>query len=95
MISIACTRNAFHTTEISYFITSNDRLKIFHSQLKPFLKRVILHFTKLREFADDKNKFDDNSEKISNSGENSVIKGEIARYEQFISCFPVGYRKYR
>ena len=38
----------------------------------------------MRECADDNFKFDENSRKFSECVENTVGKGEIARYEQFL-----------
>ena len=57
---------------------------------------TILDFSKLKEFADDNFKFDQNGRKLSIWVENTVGKGEIARYEQFLfflqcfqkACFP-------
>ena len=51
---------------------------------------------KLKEFADDNFKFDENGRKLSKQVENTVEKGEIACYEQFLlfpqcfqqACFP-------
>ena len=46
--------------------------------------------SKLREFADDNFRFDENSAKVSRRVENIVGKREIARYEQFLlfsQCF--------
>ena len=57
---------------------------------KPFPKRQILDFSKLEEFADDNNKFNENDREFSIRVENTVGKGEIARYEQFLlfpQCF--------
>ena len=48
-------------------------------------RRHILDSSKLKEFADDNFKFDENSSKLSKLVENTVWKGEIARYEQFLS----------
>ena len=45
---------------------------------------------KLKEFADDNFKFVDNDRKFSKLVENTVRKGEIAQYEQFLlfaQCF--------
>ena len=42
----------------------------------------------MKEFADDNFKFDENGRKLSKQVENTVGKGEIARYEQFL-LFPV------
>ena len=55
-----------------------------------------IYSSKLKEFADDNFKFDKNSRKLSKQVENTVGKGEIARYEQFLlfqnrfqkACFP-------
>ena len=58
--------------------------------LKPFHKRQILDSSILKEFADDNIKFDDNGGKFSEREENTVGKGEIVRYEQFLlfpQCF--------
>ena len=44
----------------------------------------------MKEFADDNFKFDKNDNKLSKWVENTVGKGEIARYEQFLlfpQCF--------
>ena len=41
----------------------------------------------LKEFADDNFKFDENGREFSKPVENTVGKGEIARYEQFL-LFP-------
>ena len=38
----------------------------------------------MKEFADDNFKFNKNGKKFSKSVENTVGKGEIARYEQFL-----------
>ena len=46
----------------------------------------------LKEFADDNFKFDENGRKLSKQVENTVGKGEIARYEQFFP-FPTVFSK--
>ena len=56
----------------------------------PVSKHQILYFSKPKEFADDNLKFDENDRKISKWVENTVVKGEIARHEQFLlfpQCF--------
>ena len=58
----------------------------------PFPKRQILDSSKLKEFADDNFKFDKNGRKLSTQVENTVGKGEIARYEQFL-LFPQCFQK--
>ena len=55
-----------------------------------FPKRQILDSSKLKEFADDIFKFDENGRKFLKWVENTVGKGEVARYEQFLlfrHCF--------
>ena len=54
-----------------------------HYQMKNF---------RLKEFADDNFKFDENGRKLSKQEENTVGKGEIARYEQFL-LFPQCFKK--
>ena len=59
-------------------------------------RRQILDSSKLKEFADDNFKFEENGRKLSKRVENPVGKGEIARYEHFLlfsqcfqkACFP-------
>ena len=55
-------------------------------------KRQISDASKLKEFSDDNFKFDENGTKFSNRVENTVGKGEIARYEQFL-LFPQCFQK--
>ena len=62
----------------------------------PITRRQILDSSKLKEFADDNFKFEENGRKLSKEVENTVRKGEIARYDQFLifsqcfqkTCFP-------
>ena len=61
------------------------------SYMYPCPKRQILDPSKLKEFADDKFKFDENSRKFSKWLEDTVGKGEIARYEQFL-LFPLCFQ---
>ena len=56
------------------------------------LYRQILDFSRLKEFADDNVRFDENGRKLSKRVENTVGKGEIARYEQFL-LFPQCFQK--
>ena len=58
----------------------------------PITRRQILDSSKLKEFADDNFKFDKNERKLSEQVENTVGKGEIARYEQFL-LFPQCFQK--
>ena len=52
----------------------------------------ILDKSNLKQSADDNFKFDENSRKFSKRVENTVGKGEIARYEQFL-LFPQCFQK--
>ena len=44
----------------------------------------MLDSSKLKEFVDNDFKFDENGRKLSKQVENTVGKGEIALYEQFL-----------
>ena len=55
-------------------------------------KRQMLDSSKLKVFADDNFKFDKNSKTIFKQVENTVGKGKIARYEQFL-LFPQCFQK--
>ena len=58
--------------------------------VKHLPKRQILDSSTLKEFADDNFKFDEDGRMFSRRVENTVGKGEIARYEQFLlflQCF--------
>ena len=59
---------------------------------QPFPKRQILDSSKLKEFADDNFKFDENGSKFSQRVENTVGKREIAHYEQLL-LFPQCFQK--
>ena len=59
-------------------------------KLKIINRQQIFDSSKLKEFADDNFKFDENGRKLARQVENTVGKGEIARYEQFLlflQCF--------
>ena len=51
-----------------------------------FPKRQNLDSSKLKEFADDNFRFKENGRKLSKLVENTVGKGEIARFDQFLLC---------
>ena len=68
---------------------------IFHflMHFNPLSDDKIFHSSKLKEFADDDFKFAGNGRKLSKRVENTVGKGEIACYEQFLrfpQCFSKG-----
>ena len=56
------------------------------------LSQTTFFFSKLKEFADDNFKFDENNGKYSEWVEHSVETGEIARNEQFL-LFPPSFQK--
>ena len=58
----------------------------------PLPDDIILDWSKLKQFADDNFEFDVNSRKFYKLVENTVGKGEIARYEQFL-LFPQCFQK--
>ena len=60
--------------------------------VNPFPNDKFLDSFKLKEFADDNLKLDENGGKFSERIENTVGKGEIARYEQFL-LFPQCFQK--
>ena len=53
------------------------------SSFNPFPKSQILDSSKLKEFADDNLKFDENGRKLSKRIENTMGKREMAHCEQF------------
>ena len=53
---------------------------------------INLDSSKLKEFANDNFKFDENGRKLFKRLENTVGKGEIAHYEQFL-FFPQCFQK--
>ena len=57
-----------------------------------FPKQQVLESSKLKEFADDNVKFDEKDRKFSKWMENTVGKGEIAHYKQFL-LFPQCFQK--
>ena len=57
----------------------------------PFPNDKFLDSLKLKEFADDNFKFDENCKKLSKWVENTVGRGEIARYKQFL-LFPLCFQ---
>ena len=55
-------------------------------------RQQILDWSKLKQSADNNFKFDENIRKFSKWVENTVGKGEIARFEQFL-LFPQCFQK--
>ena len=62
----------------------------FQNSFNPLPGDKMLDWSKLKQFADDNFRFDENSRKLSKWVENTVGKGEIACYMQFLlfpQCF--------
>ena len=57
---------------------------------KPFPKQQVLDSSKLKEFADNNSKFNENGRKFFRQVENTVGKGEIARYHTVFSYNDLG-----
>ena len=78
------------------------KFRLFLTQLRTGLQTTIsvwvkmtessLNSSSLKEFADDNFIFDEYGRKFSKRVENTVVKGEIARYEQFV-LFPRCFQK--
>ena len=71
------------TLHVSFFV----EIDLFNSTLP---KKQVLDSCKLKEFAKNNFKFDENGRKCSKQVANAVEKGEIARYKQFLpfkQCF--------
>ena len=77
--------------ELSLNVTI-PRQRFDRSRQFNFTKQQILDSSKLKEFADDNFKFDENGREFSKQVENTVGKEEIARYEQFL-LFPQWFQK--
>ena len=60
--------------------------------VNPLPDDKILDRSNLKQSADDNFKFDENSRKFSKQVENTVGKGEISRYKQFL-LFPQCFQK--
>ena len=69
-----------------------QKLELSLNVTKSFPKQQILDASKLKEFADDNFKFNENGTKFSKRVENNVGKGETARYKQFL-LFPHCFQK--
>ena len=67
-------------------------VSVFAMDTKFFPKLQILNSSKPKEFADENFKFDENGRMSFKWVENTVGKGEIARYEQFL-LFPQCFQK--
>ena len=76
---------------VTFILWSESSFSLDQSRNLSFSKGL-MHLQKLKEFADNNFKFDENGRKLSKLVENTVGKGEIARYEQFL-LFPQCFQK--
>ena len=88
--------NQFHnmTILVAQQRSSQNSLAKLKYKYQPITRRQILNSSKLKDSADDNFKFDKNGRKLSKRVENTVGKGEIACYEQFLlfqQCFQKAY----
>ena len=69
-------------------------MAMYHVDIKYLTLSQTTNFRllKLKEFADDNFEYNENGRKFSKRVENTVEKGEIARYEQFL-LFPQCFQK--
>ena len=84
---VLTTKSDMGSPYLSPYLSSNTTLLFF----LPFPKQQILDSSKLKEFADNNFKCDENGRKFSKQVENAVGKGEIALYEKFLlspQCTP-------
>ena len=72
-----------HIVHLSLSSACNDIDFLPNDILNPFPNGKF-KTSKLREFADDNFKFDENGRKFLKQVENTVEKGEISPYEQFL-----------
>ena len=82
--------NPFSNTPFSVHPKFRGCRRQLKCDYQPFPKRQILDSSNPKELADDNFKFVENGRKLSKRVENTVAKGEIARYEQFLlfpQCF--------
>ena len=83
---------------VTFILSSGNAFKLVPFKILMFGKELthyqttILDSSKLKAFADDNFKCDENGRKLSKRVENTVGKGEIARYEQFL-LFPQCFQK--
>ena len=76
--------------KLQLFMSGAGLVSMVLALVQPFPKRQIFNISKLKKFADDNFKFHENGGKFSIRVENTVGKGEIACYEQFLlfqQCF--------
>ena len=88
MLSLQNTHWVTQKHQKLYCLCTMSHLPYHHIQngtdLKSSPNDKILDWSKLKQSADDNFQFDENSRKFSKQVKNTVGKGQIARYEQFL-----------
>ena len=79
LVSLEKFISSFSKTSAVSFMTL-----LLYDIVYPITRRQILDSSKLKEFADSNFKFDKKGRMLCKQVENTVGKGEIARYEQFL-----------
>ena len=79
-------------TTINTCEVKSNYSKLAAAYFNPFPNNNFQTLQKLRRFADDNFDFSENGRKLLELVENTVGKGEIARYEQFL-LFPQCFHK--
>ena len=72
--------------------TMQDSLQSYTPYVLTHYQTTNFRLFQTEEFADDNFKYEENGRKLSKQVENTVGKGEIARYEQFL-LFPQCFQK--
>ena len=85
-------KNIFLSYPSRFCIFESKTATVWQSHIKPFPQQQILYSSKLKDTADNDFKFEENGGKCSSRVENSVGKGEIAQYDQFL-LFPQCFQK--
>ena len=77
----------------TWFVWERAGLYLYLQIVYPLPKQQILDSSKLKELADDNCKFDENGRKFSKPVGNTVGRGKIAHYEQFLLFYSVFKRR--
>ena len=87
------TNHSILSMDMVWSLSWNKELNSFiYTNFNLFPNDNISEWSKMKEFADDNLKFDLSGKKFSKWVENTVGKGEIARYEQFL-LFPPNFKR--
>ena len=92
-ITFLVTVISYLSTDLNFSSHSRHFPGMYLEHFNPFPKKNKLQtFCKLKKLANDNVKFNENGGQFSKRAENTLEKGEIARYEQFL-LFPLCFQK--